>query len=79
MVFREAWELAVSCVENSEIYQYRGEIMTIDTVEYAEKSGSEMYKDGATISDNPYDKDTQPELFEGWNTGFKLERDYWED
>jgi hypothetical protein len=55
--------------------------MTMDTVEYAEKSGSEMYKDGATISDNPYDKDKQLELFEGWNTGFKLERDYcwWED
>jgi len=53
--------------------------MSIDTVEYAEKSGSEMYKDGAIISDNPYDKDTQAELFNGWNMGFKLERDYWKD
>lgn len=53
--------------------------MTIDTVEYAEKRGSEMYKDGATISDNPYDKENQRELFDAWNIGFLFEMDYWKD
>ncbi|MBP9871270.1 MAG: hypothetical protein KBC53_07190 [Nitrosomonas sp.] len=53
-------------------------VLNMDTVEYAEKRGSEMFRDGAIMSDNPYDRDKSPDLFDAWNTGFKLEQDYWE-
>lgn len=52
--------------------------MTTETVEHAENRGAKDYRDGATISDNPYDMEDQPALFLSWNNGFKLEQDYWE-
>lgn len=53
-------------------------IEDIETVEHAENLGAKDYRGGAAMSENPYDMDKHPDLFSGWNFGFKLEQDYWE-
>jgi hypothetical protein len=44
----------------------------------AEKLGSQAYRDGEMLSENPFDKNKDPALHKVWADSWKHEREYWE-